>query len=574
MTALDWGIVASYLLLSLAIGLAYTRRASSSTQEFFLSGRNLPWWLAGTSMVATTFSSDTPLYVTGLVRTHGIYENWQWWGFLVGGLFAVFFLARLWRRLGVMTDVELIELRYAGRPAAVLRGFKAIYFSVAIHTIIKAQVILAMVKILDVALGWGKWEAIAVSSGVTLFYCLLSGSWGVVLTAFFQFLVARAGAIVLAVAAVHAAGGVEGIRAGLETQGQSEALHFFPPWEGDFLSTAFLTFCAYLGVQWWARYSSDGGGVIVQRMASCRDERHALWATFYFNLANYAVRTWPWVLAALASLVLYPAATDHELVYPRMMMDLLPEGLRGLVLASFFAAFMSTMSTYLNLSSAYFINDFYRRFVARGSTEAHYVRVARLSMLGLSLLTALVAYQVSSIVEVFKFLIAFGSGTGLVYLLRWYWWRVNAWSEIAAMVASMALSLALYLTPWGIALPYVTKLGMIVGGSTVVWLLATFLTAPVPEERLRAFWERTRPGGPGWRRFGAGEPLGPQIRQWAGGCLLVAGLTLGTGKWLLGAHAEGMFALAAAAVGLALMMARSTARPSGSGRDPADRERK
>lgn len=538
---LDWSIIGAYMLLSLLIGIYFTRKASSSLNEFFLSGRNLPWWLAGTSMVATTFSSDTPLYVTGLVRGHGIYENWQWWCFILSGMMAVFFFARLWRRLGVLTDVELIELRYSGRSARVLRGFKAIYFSVAIHTIIKAQVILAMAKIMDVSLGWGKWESIAISSGITIAYSMLSGYWGVVTTDFFQFIIAMAGATILAFASVSKAGGIEVIKDNVS----ADVLDFFPPLDGGFMGATFLTFLGYIGLSWWSKYSSDGGGVIVQRIASCKDERHGIIATFYFNIVNYALRTWPWILAALASLVLYPAVKDHEAVYPRMMMDILPSGLKGLMLASFFAAFMSTLSTYLNLSSAYFVNDFYRPFLRKVATERHYINISRLMTLLLSVITGIIAYQVTSIIGIFKFLIAFGSGTGLVYIIRWYWWRINAWSEISAMISSTIVTILLYTHPALNSFPYYTKLFSIITISTVVWVIVTLITKPTEGKKLIEFYKRTKLGGPGWRPVEAllNDPPKKGIKgdllNFIYGVILVTGFTLGLGKLLLGYYFEG-----------------------------------
>jgi Na+/proline symporter len=539
LSVFDWTIVGLYMLFSLSIGLYFTRRASSGMGEFFLSGRNLPWWLAGTSMVATTFSSDTPLYVTGLVRGHGIYENWQWWCFIMSGMFSVFFFARLWRRLGVMTDVELIDLRYSGKSASILRGFKALYFSFAIHTIIKAQVILAMAKIMDVALGWGKWESIIVSSAITIAYSTLSGYWGVVTTDFFQFIIAMAGAIVLAFASVGKAGGIEAIKAAVPPA----SLGFFP----SIGEAAFMAFLGYVGLSWWSKYSSDGGGVIVQRMSSCRDEKHSFIATFYFNVANYALRTWPWVLAALASIVLYPSVKDHESVYPHMMMTLLPSGLRGLMLASLFAAFMSTLSTYLNLSSAYFVNDLYRPFIRKDSTDAHYIMVSRLVTLLLSAVTAVVTYYATSIVGVFKFLIAFGSGTGLVYIARWFWWRVNAWSEISAMIASTVTAILAYKHPLLIDTPYFMKLYIIISVSTVVWVIVTFMTKPTEKGKLIEFYRKTLPGGPGWKPVEAlmDDPIektklsGPFL-EWIYGCIFVIGLTIGAGKLLLGFYLSGI----------------------------------
>lgn len=534
---LDLFIIVVYFSISLFVGVLYTRRASTSTGEFFLSGRSLPWWLAGTSMVATSFSSDTPLYITGLVRSEGIYENWQWWCFILSGMLSVFFFARLWRNLGVVTDVELIDMRYSGRSASVLRGFKAIYFSMIIHTIIKAQVILAMAKILDVILGWGKWESIAVSTLITLAYATLSGYWGVVVTDFLQFILAMAGSIVLAIIAVGHAGGISAMVEKIPPS----TLGFLPPVEDGFVSAVSLTFLGYIGLSWWSKYSSDGGGVIVQRMASCRNDRESLLATLYFNVANYGLRTWPWILTALASLIIYPVAQDNEAVYPRLVADLLPSGIKGLMLASFFAAFMSTLSTYLNLSSAYFLNDFYRPFIRKDATEAHYIAVSRWVTIVFSIITAIVTYNISSIVGVFKFLIAFGSGTGLVYILRWFWWRINAWSEISAMIASTLSTLAVYSHPDLSVLPYYTKLFLIISSSTLAWIVVTFATPPVHRAKLIDFYVKTSPGGPGWKRIkavaGAGDPpwsLSEQLVQWAVGSLCVIAITMGIGKALLG----------------------------------------
>ncbi|HEB01992.1 MAG TPA: hypothetical protein ENI12_02040 [Nitrospirae bacterium] len=544
---LDMAIIGGYMVMSLAIGVYLTRRASGSMDDFFLSGRNLPWWLAGTSMVATTFSSDTPLYITGLVRGHGIYENWQWWSFVLSGMLAVSFFARLWRRAGVLTDVELINLRYSGRAAAFLRGFKAIYLSCIIHTIIKAQVILAMAKILDVTVGWGKWESIVISSLITLIYSVMSGFWGVVVTDFLQFIIAMVGAVILAVIAVDAAGGIEAIKASVTP----ETLNFFPPLgDGGFLGATFLTFLGYIGLSWWSKYSSDGGGVIVQRISSCRSEADGYAGAFFFNVANYGIRTWPWIIAALASIVLYPNISDHEAVYPMMVVDLMPVGLAGLMIASFFAAFMSTLSTYLNLSSAYFVNDFYRPYVRPERDERHYVFIARVMTVVLSILTAFVTFHVTSIIGVFKFLVAFGSGTGLVYIVRWFWWRVNAWSEISAMVASTVTSIVAYTVLADI--PYYGKLSLIIGVSTVVWITVTFLTPQVEEEKLREFVRKVRPEGPGWSRYSDGIERGSGLWgtfvEWVAGCVLVFGITIGLGKVLLGFHGVGVLWLLSSAV--------------------------
>ncbi len=540
MSSLDWLLVLIYFFFSLFCGLYFTKRASKSLEEFFLSGRSIPWWLAGTSMVATTFSADTPLYVTGLVRREGIYENWQWWCFVFSGMLGVFVFSRFWKRSGVMTDVELIELRYSGSSARILRAFKAVYFSTIIHTIIKAQVILAMAKILDVMLGWAKWQGIVVSSAVTLLYTIFSGYWGVLTTDFFQFLIAMLGAIILAFMSVSRAGGLSGIRDNLD----SGKLDFFPPLtDGDgLLSLAFLTFLGYTGITWWSKYSSDGGGVIVQRVISSKDEREGMKAALFFNIAHYCLRTWPWVFTALASIVIYPLLKDPEIGYPLLAMEILPHGLKGLMLASFFAAFMSTLSTYLNLSSAYFINDFYRPFLRPFSSESHYIRIARFSMLFLSIITGVVTYYVESISGVFTFLIAFGSGTGLVYILRWFWWRINAWSEISAMIASTISTIFIYLYFPGIH--YFEKLLFIVLTSTVVWIIVTFITPPVDMERLRLFYSKVKPPLHGWKAVGLHVTTGgdnasifkDHLLPWLSSSIFIISLTFAIGKLLLGEY--------------------------------------
>ncbi|MBF0458617.1 MAG: Na+:solute symporter [Nitrospirae bacterium] len=549
----DIVIILGYFAISLVLGLYFTKRASSSTEEFFLSGRRLPWWLAGTSMVATTFSSDTPLYITALIRSNGVYENWQWWCFLMTGMLSVTVFAKLWKNAGVMTDVELTEMRYSGKSASFLRGFKAIYFSMFLHTIIKAQIILAMVKILDAGLGWDKWTAILISSGVTIIYSLSAGYWGVIITDFFQFILAMAGSIMLAVIAVNRVGGLAALTSKVAAIGSHHYLDFFPSFEDGLLGIPVLTFAAYIGLSWWAKYSSDGGGVVVQRMASCRSERDAVGATLFFNVANYALRSWPWILAALASLILYPDVKDNEAVYPAMAVELLPNGLRGLMFASFFAAFMSSIATYLNLSSAYFIKDFYMRFLVPKATERHYLAATRVSMLGLSVLTAVVTYFSESIVGTFKFLIAFGSGTGLVFLMRWYWWRVNPWSEISAMLASTVVSSVIFIKfP---QMPYYEKLFLIIVLSTAAWVIVTLLTRPSDENKLIEFYKRVSAGGIGWRAIEKKLPASSvrsigyrsPILQWLTGTAFVYALTLSVGMLLLQRFAEGVMY---AAVGL------------------------
>ncbi|KWT76383.1 sodium:solute symporter family protein [Candidatus Magnetominusculus xianensis] len=556
----DLAIILAYFVISLILGLYYTKKASSSTEEFFLSGRRLPWWLAGTSMVATTFSSDTPLYITALIRSNGVYENWQWWCFLMTGMLSVTVFAKLWKRAGVMTDVELTEMRYSGKSASFLRGFKAIYFSMFLHTIIKAQIILAMVKILDIGLGWDKWTAIFISSGVTIIYSLFAGYWGVIITDFFQFILAMTGSIILAVISVNKVGGLSALTTKVAAiGGGNQYLDFFPSFEGGLLAVPVLTFAAYIGLSWWAKYSSDGGGVVVQRMASCKSERDAIGATLFFNVANYALRSWPWILAALASLILYPTAKDNEAVYPLMAVELLPNGLRGLMFASFFAAFMSSIATYLNLSSAYFMKDFYMRFIAPKATEKHYLTATRFSMLGLSLLTAVVTYFSESIVGTFKFLVAFGSGTGLVFLMRWYWWRVNPWSEISAMLASTVVSAVIFI--YLPQMPYYEKLFLIISISTVAWVVVTLLTRPSDEGKLIEFYKRVYAGGIGWRAIEDKLPAASirkltyrsPIWEWLTGTVFVYALTLSVGMLLLQRFTGGiLYAVAGLVSGILL----------------------
>jgi SSS family solute:Na+ symporter len=536
MTKVDWFVVTIYLILSLLIGLYFTGRSQKGLSEFFLSGKKTPWWLAGISMVATTFSSDTPLYVTGLVRTHGIYENWQWWCFIFSGMLAVFVFAALWKRLGVFTDVEFISLRYSDKSAKILRGFKALYFSLVVHTIIKAQVILAMAKILDVLIGWSKWKAIVISSLVTLIYCMAGGYWGVLATDFFQFFFAFLSAFVLCVISVNTAGGIENIKRVVEPG----VLNFFPPIfsvDGGFVTASFLTFLGYVGITWWSKYSSDGGGVIVQRIISTRGEKEGVKATMLFNLLHYSLRTWPWILTALASIIIYPSISDPEIAYPRLVAELMPSGLKGLMVAGFFAAFMSTLSTYLNLSSAYFVNDFYKPYLKPEKGERHYIIVARVSMVVLSIITAIVTYYVESLVEVFKFLIAFGSGQGLVYILRWFWLRINAWSEISAMIASTGVTVIVYIHPELNSLNYLYKLLLIVSISTIIWIIVTFLTKPVDEEVLKNF---TKALG-----IRSGE-VKNQLLKVLFGSLCMIGLTLGPGKLLLRETFEGIIFLSLA----------------------------
>jgi len=531
-SALDWVVVGSYLVLSLAIGIYLSRRGSRSMAEFFVSGRSLPWWLAGTSMAATTFSIDTPLYVSGLVARQGVAGNWQWWAFGISHVMLVYVFARLWRRAEVITDAELIEIRYGGRPAAILRAFRAFLFAVPINVIAMGYAMLAARKVV-VALGLGDvlpaalgdpdlW-AVVIIVVLTLVYAGLAGLWGVVATDFLQFFLALFGAIVVAAVAVGDVGGLAALRDQLEARGLGNRLDFMP--FGELAQLSVWTFFAYLGIQWWAFRRSDGGGEFIQRLSASKDEREAERATWFFNILNYVVRTWPWVIVGLVALVLYPdlleQGADPEIGYPRLMMDYLPAGLLGLVVASLVAAFMSTVSTQINWGASYITSDLYRRFLRPDASQRELVCVGRFASVVLVALAGWVAFHAQDIGTIFTFIIAIGTGPGAVLILRWFWWRINAWAEIASMAAGLLIALFLY-TPtvdwstWGaigrpiLAIAALARpvsqfgnagvLAVTAFGTAAVWLTVMALTRPESDETLDAFYRRARPGGPGWRR--------------------------------------------------------------------------
>jgi len=553
LTLLDWTVVALYFALNLAIGFYYRARAGKNVGEFFLSGRNVPWWLAGTSMVATTFAADTPLAVTGMVARGGIAGNWLWWNFVASGMLTVFLYARLWRRSGVMTDVELCELRYAGRPAAFLRGFRALYFGIPINCIVLGWVNLAMVKIMMLIFGITKLEALAavlLLIAVTSFISTLSGLWGVLVTDLVQFVIKMGMVIVLAVVAVRAVGGIETMKAKLlaidaARGGAGSVLNFVPDLHSAWMPL--ITFLVYISLNWWATWypgaEPGGGGFVAQRMLCARDEKHSLFATLWFNIAHYALRPWPWILVGLVSLILYPGLEDPETGYIRVMIGCLPPALRGLMVAAFAAAFMSTIATQLNWGASYLVNDFYRRFVRPQAEEAHYVAISKWATVLLTLLSAVVTFYMDSIAGAWKLLIVTGAGIGGVLLLRWYWWRINAWSEVSAMATAFVTSVLLQ-TAGGLdsnkPLDFAWIMLITVGVTTAVWLAVTFLTAPEPADTLVAFYRRTRPSRKGWAHVAR---LAPDVKpephamanlfDWAAGCVMIYGALFGTGKLIL-----------------------------------------
>ncbi len=564
LTTLDWLVIVAYFAVNLGIGLYWYRRAGGSMQEYFVSGREVPWWLAGTSMVATTFAADTPLLVTGLVFRYGIAGNWLWWAMALSGMLTVFFFARLWRRAGVLTDMEFVELRYAGRPAAFLRAFRALYLALPVNTIILGWVNLAMAKILAITLGIEKLHAVMFCLALTLAYTAMSGMWALLWTDLLQFVLKMGVVIALAVAAVQAVGGMGALltRVGeMDRARGADTLALLP----ESSASWFLMFLVYLSVTWWASWypgaEPGGGGYVAQRIFSAKNERHSLAATLWFNLAHYALRPWPWILTALAALVLYPDTKDPEGAYVRVMVDHLPASLRGLMLAGFAAAYMSTVSTHINLGASYLINDVYRRFLRPEAAERHYVMASRVASVAVALLAAVATYFMSSIEWAWKFLISIGAGAGLVFMLRWFWWRINAWSEVAAMAASAGSSLFLQSR---LAAPLVTWLRafdprlpagpldandphgfawlmvLTTGFTTVAWIAATFLTPAEPEATLRAFYQRVRPAALGWRHIAALDPqpstqsLFWSAADWLAGCALIYCALFGLGKLIFG----------------------------------------
>ena len=572
MATIDFIFLGLYFALSIAIALYFSKRSSRSMEDFFLSGRKLPWWIAGTTMVATTFAADTPLAVTELVARRGIAGNWLWWNMVAGNVLTVFFFAKLWRRSGVMTDVEFVEFRYSGRAAALLRGFKALYLGVFLNCIIMGWVNVALAEILKNIFGVGDSVVFyyIISAMVLVgIYSSLSGLWGIAFTDLFQFFIAMAGCIILAVIVLDLPqiGGIAGLTGKLP----DHVFNFFPHVTLDastaaagVLTLSFSAFIAHIAVQWWASWypgaEPGGGGYVAQRMMSAKDERHSLLATLWFTIAHYAVRPWPWIIVALCSLVLYPglAPESKKAGYILAMRDHLPAGLLGMLVAAFFAAYMSTISTHLNWGSSYIVNDFYRRFIRSDAAEKHYVIVSRITTMLLMIISSMLIFVIQTISGAWEFIIECGAGLGLVLILRWFWWRVNAWSEITAMVVPF-IGYALSRSVLGLQFP--ESLFFIVGITTAAWLAATFATPPVDEDKLASFYERVYPGGPGWRRFHDRGPvkgrqsLAPLFVNWLLGMGVVYAALFATGKILFSDYRVG-FSLAGGAVFLFIVLAK------------------
>jgi Na+/proline symporter len=562
LSTLDWTIVVASMLLSFAPALWLMRRAGSSTTEFFTSGRAAPWWLIGISMVATTFSTDTPNLVTNLVRDGGVAANWVWWAFLLTGMLTVFFYARLWRRAGVLTDLEFYELRYGGRAAAWVRGFRAVYLGLFFNLVIMATVNLAAVKIANVLLGWPMTQTLVVCAILNAAFAATAGLWGVLVTDLIQFGIAMVGSFAAAYFALQQpqVGGLDGLITKLDPA-TLRLLPDFNDW-----SIALTVFVIPLTVQWWSVWypgaEPGGGSYIAQRMLAARTERDATWGTLLFNAAHYALRPWPWILVALASILVYPELSDiqaalphvdpaligHDMAYPAML-RFLPPGMLGLMVAGLLAAYVSTISTHLNWGTSYLVHDLYRRFLKPGASERHYVGVGRLVTALLMVLAALLTYVLDTARASFELLLSIGAGTGLLYLLRWFWWRINAWSEIAAMLSSFLLSASFFVAArQGSGISSHVALLATVGVTTAVWIAVAYLAPPTDRETLVRFYRQVRPAGAGWtsirREVGVGpspDSLAHSLLGWVLGCAFVYAALFGTGSFLYGATAQGVF---------------------------------
>ncbi len=565
MQFIDWAIVLIYMAATLSIGVYLARRASGSMEAFFVSGRELPWWLAGTSMAATTFSIDTPLYIAGVVGNRGIAGNWEWWAFAMSHVVLIYVFARMWRRSEILTDAELIEIRYGGTPAAILRASKAFLFAVPINCIAIGYVMLAAVKVVGAL---GIWQNLGFTPDerilgldpklltvmglaiLVLIYAGFAGLWGVVATDFFQFFLALAGAILVAYYAISSPeiGGLRALADKAQQNTDFDALSFIPFTVGSswtsigwsaFAGISASTFMGYVFLQWWSFRRSDGGGEFIQRLAASKDEDEAEKAAWFFNIMNYVVRTWPWVLVALAAIVIYPNLEDRELGYPKLMVDFLPVGVLGLVVASLVAAFMSTVSTLINWGASYLTHDLYHRFFRPNATEPNLVLAGRIGSVLITLLGATAAFFADDVAKVFRLVIAIGTGPGVVLILRWFWARINAWAELASMITGFAIGLATTIVPNLFISDFGFRLFVIVVITSVVWISVMYATRPESPETLEAFYRKIRPGGPGWTRQASSTGLPPiqslqrdLLRVLAATCVLF-GLMFGVGGALL-----------------------------------------
>ena len=557
LTSLDWLIIFSYLFLSLAVGIWASKKAGKDTRSFFLAGRNMPWWLLGVSMVATTFSTDTPNLVTDLVRQNGVSGNWGWWAFLLSGMLTVFVYAKLWHRSGVLTDIEFYELRYSGKAALFLRGFRALYLGLIFNVLVMGAVSLAAVKFGEIVLGWPGWVTLGIGCSITLAYSALGGLKAIIITDFIQFILAMIGShwAMLYLLGLPQIGGLSKLISHVNVV---DKLALTPDMSDPNVWVPVLL--VPLAVQWWASYypgsEPGGGGYIAQRMFSAKDETNAIGATFFFNFAHYALRPWPWIMIALCSLIVFPELSDlqsalpdlpadklgHDVAYPAML-TLLPSGVLGLVAASLIAAFMSTMSTQVNLGASYLVNDFYHRFINPDSDEKQLVFAGRLFTIVSIILGGGLGLILTSAGQAFTLLLMIGSGTGLIYILRWFWWRINAYTEIVAMISSLFIALYFNFINTGMLSWQKIVIGAFL--TTLVWVAATFITPADDEETLKNFVKKVNPGGPGWRKFYDDStteawPVPNGIISMILGCIAVYGMLLGVGQIIYGHYIPGL----------------------------------
>ena len=599
---IDWSIIISYILFSLGVGIYFSKRAASSTEEYFLSGRSLPWWIVGTSMVATTFAADTPLAITEFVRGPGIWQNWFWWNLLMGSLLSVFLFSRLWRRAEILTDNELLELRYSGKPAAFLRAFKAGYFAILYNFIVMGWVINAMASVVSVMLNMDKWTAVWLCVIIALVYAILSGFWGVVVTDLVQFVIAMFGSIALAIIALNYVGGMEVLLSKLNELLGSDVvtdntLKFIPPIPDSgvatqtFWESPFSKFLIFISVMWWSHHGTDGGGYIIQRMSSAKNERHALLATLWFNIAHYALRVWPWIIVAVVSIVMFPIIPSEyselgvKAGYPLVMNTLLGPGLKGILIVSFLAAFMSTIDTHLNWGVSYLINDVYKRFFKPNESERHYVLVGKIMTVILMILAAFTALKMQSISKAWEFIFAMGAGIGLVLILRWFWWRVNAWSEITALATSIVITISFEIIAYfqtinnnleyslfgsapsifGMSLQVHHKLMIIVPIAIIAWVTVTYFTEPEPMTKLETFYKRVQPGG-WWAPVTSSfdHTLQPVTKGifilWLAGVMMIYGFTFGIGNLIFQNYSSSVILFGFAGIGSYLIWNRNISK--------------
>jgi len=551
LTTLDWSIISFYFLATIFIGFWAAKKSDKTVRSYFLAGQNMPWWLIGISMVATTFSTDTPNLVTDLVRQNGVSGNWTWWAFLITGMLTVFVYARLWRRSNILTDIEFYELRYSGKAAAFLRGFRALYLGLIFNVLVMGAVSLAAIKFGEIILGWPGWLTLLISCSVTLLYSSIGGLRAVIITDFIQFFLAMLGSVWATVYIVNLPqiGGISNL---VLHQNTISKLSIFPDFKDPDIWVP--VFMIPLSVQWWASYypgsEPGGGGYIAQRMLSAKNEKNAIGATLLFNIAHYAIRPWPWILIALSSLIIFPELSDiqkafpnlsddklgHDVAYPAML-SLLPPGLLGLVAASLIAAFMSTMSTQLNLGASYIVNDFYHRFINLKASEKQLVKVGRLFTIISVILGASLGLVLKSAGQAFTLLLMIGSGTGLIYILRWFWWRINAYTEIIAMISSLIIACIFNFSELGIDNWQKIVLGSLL--TSLIWILATFLTPSDDDQTLKNFVNKINPGGPGWKKYSTiksetSSSISRGVLSMFLGCIVVYGALIGTGQLLYG----------------------------------------